>query len=100
METHIYAPPDGAEDGAAEDSPPDFRRPRGPADRRARPADPPPGRAEGARRLVRGERGERAPRPNLAWRPARERHEPPRAVRVRSAERLYRARAFRGRGGR
>src|SRR2546425_204680 len=38
METHIYAPPDGAEDGAAEDSPPDFRRPRGPADRRARRA--------------------------------------------------------------
>src|SRR5437899_163292 len=83
----------GGRNGCAQDPPRDFRRPGGPTAHRTRPQDATRGHPETEPGLVRVERREWARRSDRPRRGGGQRHEPPRALRIRSESGLYRPRS-------
>src|SRR6266566_4892442 len=88
----------GGRNGCAEDPARHFRRPRGSTAHRTRAQDTSRGDPEAQPGLVRFERREWPRRPDRTGCRGGERHESPRALRIRSARGLHWSRSVRGRG--
>src|SRR5206468_4275700 len=96
--TYLGTGPSAAENGCAENPARDFRRPRRSTAHGTRAQDAPRGDPEAESRLVRVERREWTRGSDRARRRRGKRHEPPRALWIRSAGGLHGPRSVRGRG--